>query len=80
MIDVKVLKAFVSPGFLRKHNIRLPHTFQLPEGTTGKDLMVHLELNPQTPTLFAVNDKVVPLTHPLNHGDEVEIHYPIGGG
>ena len=80
MIDVTVNKAFIAarvPPGAPYHSA--PHVPD-PEGSTGRDLMIRLELNPDTPTLFVVNEQVVEISHRLGQNDQVEILYPIGGG
>ena len=61
-------------------NPGVPFEVELPEGTTLADLMNQLNLPQKEVKVAFVNGRIEPIDFRLQHGDEVGIFPPIGGG
>ena len=80
-MEITVKMAHVPPKFKAEQKIGFPYTLDVPEETTGHELMKQLQMNPELPSFFVVNDEVVlDLSRKLQPHDEIMLLYIVGGG
>lgn len=80
-MEITVEMAHVPPKFKAEHQITFPYMLDVPEKTTGLELMKLLRMNPDVPSFFVVNDEVVfDLSRKLRPHDKVMLLYIVGGG
>jgi molybdopterin converting factor small subunit len=57
-----------------------PHTVELPDGATLRDLVARLGIPVNTQKIALVNGRLRPLADPLGEGETVSIFPPLEGG
>lgn len=53
---------------------------EMPDGTQVKDILPRLGISADQGAISSIESKLVPLSHSLNHGDEVKIMQLAMGG
>ena len=80
-MEITVKMAHVPPKFKTEQKIEFPYTLDVPEETTGFELMKRLQMNPDVPSFFVVNDEVVfDLSRKLKPQDQIMLLYIVGCG